>query len=73
MCGNVWEWCLSSYENPQHEARDEQLDNEKFRVLHGGSWGLNDLYCRSAIRLYSAPGGRDNDSGFRVVLSSRTS
>ena len=38
MSGNVWEWCLSSYQTPQLEVRNENLASEDLRVLRGGSW-----------------------------------
>lgn len=39
MSGNVWEWCVNECEN-----------NSNRRVVRGGSWFINTLYCRSAIR-----------------------
>ncbi len=58
MGGNVWQWCEDWYDNEQ-----------KYRVLRGGSW----LFDYSGLLLSSyrrdlAPGFRDYYYGFRVVL-----
>jgi formylglycine-generating enzyme required for sulfatase activity len=68
MSGNVWEWCLSSYETPQLEPRSENLAGEDRRVLRGGSWiGISD-FARAVSRDNDAPGFRFNYLGFRVVV-----
>jgi formylglycine-generating enzyme required for sulfatase activity len=38
-------------------------------AARGGSWLLNDYYCRVAYRDYYAPAGRSDSSGFRYVQS----
>ena len=37
------------------------------RVLRGGSWYNDAVYCRSEYRLYSSPDFRDFDLGFRLA------
>ncbi len=69
MSGNVWEWCLNNYDKkPVVEARKVKLDNDKNRVLRGGSWISNDVDARAVYRSDIRPGLRLNNFGFRVVL-----
>ncbi|MCW5557570.1 MAG: SUMF1/EgtB/PvdO family nonheme iron enzyme [Verrucomicrobiae bacterium] len=57
MAGNVWEWCFDWFE-----------DREKYRVLRGGSWALNNpVYLHAAYRFDGHPGYRVHYIGFRVV------
>ncbi|MBF8276236.1 MAG: protein NirV [Candidatus Brocadiaceae bacterium] len=53
MAGNVWEWTDSWY------------DEDKFRVVRGGSWILGGDYCRCADR------GRDTPLGWFLGLGFR--
>jgi formylglycine-generating enzyme required for sulfatase activity len=74
MHGNVWEWCLdhlhSNYEGAPTDG-SAWLSDEKGAhcPLRGGSWYDSPRYCRSAVRGYSTPGGRNDNIGFRVVCS----
>ena len=73
MHGNVWEWCEdtwhSNYEGAPTdgsawvEAGTNDNDNRS-RLLRGGSWDINPGNCRSASRSYNFIG---NDVGLRVV------
>ncbi|AHJ31605.1 hypothetical protein NSP_53170 [Nodularia spumigena CCY9414] len=56
MHGNLWEWCLDTWHSNYKVApRDGSAwidnDNQKFRLLRGGSWGSNPRLCRSASRV----------------------
>jgi formylglycine-generating enzyme required for sulfatase activity len=73
MHGNVWEWCLDSFDedyfknSPSKDPYNKQRSGNR-RVLRGGSWSEIGRSCRSACRTGSTPAYRHPDSGFRVVL-----
>jgi formylglycine-generating enzyme required for sulfatase activity len=75
MHGNLWEWCvdewIDNYDNAPADgsARGNinSLDNDKNRVIRGGSWFNDARNCRSAIRDYSSAADCDWGVGFRVV------
>ena len=67
MAGNVWEWCLNKFDNPESIAIDR---SNQPRALRGGYWNLNPLSARTSERRGREPDLRDYDAGFRVVRSS---
>ena len=74
--GNVWEWCEDVYDESAYGRRSGTTSDPKVtsgstdRVVRGGSWNLVPRLARSADRVRTAPGGRNNSYGFRVVFSS---
>ncbi len=78
MHGNVWEWCLDewhkSYEGAPTDGRawvdtaegEKSTESVKTKLLRGGSWYNDPVFCRSAFRDHLVPHYAD-DVGFRVV------
>jgi formylglycine-generating enzyme required for sulfatase activity len=78
--GNVWEWCQDHWHNNYQGAPENgsawintNAEENKTRVLRGGSWFTLPRDCRSAARDVSDPVIRYDVVGFRVVSRARTS
>jgi formylglycine-generating enzyme required for sulfatase activity/uncharacterized caspase-like protein len=73
MHGNVWEWCADDWhENYEGAPTDGSawLSSGSEKMVRGGSWSYDPMYCRSAFRFRIARENQYNDLGFRVVCAS---
>ena len=66
MAGNVEEWCLNKYEDPE-KPNSVGLGSSGGRVLRGGSWNDGPVLLRSSFRNRFHPGSRSSDIGFRLA------
>jgi formylglycine-generating enzyme required for sulfatase activity len=74
MHGNVWEWCLDHYHDSYAGAPrdgsawvDAEAEENKPRILRGGSWFTLRRNCRCAYRVDFYHDNRNNFNGCRVV------
>jgi formylglycine-generating enzyme required for sulfatase activity/uncharacterized caspase-like protein len=76
MHGNVWEWCQDHWHDSYEGAPIDgsawlnigENDNRS-RLLRGGSWIGGPRNCRSAVRFRDLIDFRNGNCGFRVVYS----
>ena len=65
MSGNVLEWCMNKYNNPEDVAIDESGAG---RILRGGSWFDNKRSACTGFRYSNHPLFRNFNIGWRVVV-----
>ena len=76
MHGNVFEWCEDHW-HPSYEGAppdgtawvdaEAEAEENKLRILRGGSWSYGPRNCRCAYRINTYPDLRFLSYGFRVV------
>ena len=77
MSGNVYEWCYDWNGTVSSSTADTGASSGSYRVLRGGSWCKEDLFCKVSYQLYPLycaffhfyPFSRYSSFGFRVVRS----
>lgn len=72
MHGNIWEWCEDTWHDSYNRAPTKgsawvDEEDDRFRILRGGSWINQAGYCRSAYRHKNEPDDVDYNIGFRIV------
>lgn len=69
MSGNVLQWCLTDFLNPNPDITKEDMRSDTRRCLRGGSWFNDSVAARAAARTYNDPYSLTDYRGFRICAS----
>ncbi len=69
MSGNVWEWCLDEYKDPQLDPSKVNMRSDARRVLRGGSFDNFRSDAAASCRFNFNPSLAYYGCGVRLVLS----
>jgi sulfatase modifying factor 1 len=69
MAGNAWQWADSC----RTYSKSRPLSQCQYEVAHGGSWLTSPEFLQSGERAGAIVGHRNNEIGFRVARTLRTS
>jgi formylglycine-generating enzyme required for sulfatase activity len=82
MHGNVWNWCQERYSGEYPRSEDENpiddnedgltINSQDSRLLRGGSFDVQPVGVRSALRAASAPATRGGNVGLRPARTLTT-
>jgi formylglycine-generating enzyme required for sulfatase activity len=69
LSGNVFEWCLDTYEpyRGREVLNPRATESGRQRVYRGGSWKSRMSSLRATARAFNEPAYLANDVGFRIV------
>ena len=72
MTGNVAEWCSDWYQNNYYASSPSNNPtgpaDGTVHVFRGGSWMINDIYCRVSYRSFNRASYSQFNLGFRLAL-----
>jgi len=73
MSGNVWQWCGDNYLDIYYSGgamtNPTGPGTSLYRVVRGGCWSYEGLYCRTALRAIGLPASTQHSIGFRLAKS----
>lgn len=71
MTGNVWEWCLDSYDESAYRYHSKNnpviMNKNSSKVFRGGSWYTEEKSCSVTNRASFFSGNTDTGIGLRLV------
>ena len=79
MVGNVWEWCISEYQDDTTHQKSEMnakdiseitinyLQSNSSRIVRGGSWASSERATQLGYHGWAAPNSTHYNYGFRCV------